>query len=181
MQFLQRQTSAGFKDSGENTKNGFRERSPLSKLTRARRFSRPILSSFSQTPWNPLRIPLSKGCLAVVSTAGLFRKGIDAPFADTAEGDPRVIQLSSNLDPKSIDTAHTHIPPEPIRADVNVALPFDPLRDLVKEKKIGSLAPRFFSFVGYQTRADEVALEMGPNIAAAMVEDKVPLALIVPV
>ena len=137
--------------------------------------------SFSETPWSPLRIPLSKVCLAVVSTAGLFRKGIDAPFADTAEGDPRVIQLPSNLDPKSLDTAHTHIPQEPVRADVNVALPFDPLRDLVKEKKIGSLAPRFFSFVGYQTRADEVALEMGPNIAAAMVEDKVTLALIVPV
>jgi hypothetical protein len=52
---------------------------------------------------------------------------------------------------------------------------------MVKGKKIGSLAPRFFSFVGYQTRADEVALEMGPNIAAAMAEDKVTLALIVPV
>jgi hypothetical protein len=137
--------------------------------------------SFSQTPWSPLRVPFSDVCLAVVSTAGLYRKGIEAPFADTAEGDPRVIQLPSNIDPKSLDTAHTHIPQEPIRADVNVALPFDPLRDLVKEKKIGSLALRFFSFVGYQTRADKVALEMAPNIAAAMVEDKVTLALIVPV
>ena len=137
--------------------------------------------SFSQTPWTPLRIPLSEVCLSVVSTAGLFRKGINAPFADTAEGDPAVIQLPSNINPKSLDTAHTHIPQEPVRADVNVALPFDHLWDLVKEKKVGSLAPRFFSFVGYQTRADEVALEMAPNIAAAMVEDKVTLALIVPV
>ncbi len=137
--------------------------------------------SFSETPWTPLRIPLSEVCLSVVSTAGLFRKGIDAPFADTAEGDPRVIQLPSNINPKSLDTAHTHIPQEPIRADVNVALPFDHLWDLVKEKKIGSLAPRVFSFVGYQTRADEVALEMAPNIAAAMVRDKVTMALIVPV
>ena len=137
--------------------------------------------SFSQTPWSPLRIPLSEVCLAVVSTAGLYRKGIDAPFADTAEGDPAVIQLPSNINPKSLDTAHTHIPQEPVRADVNVALPFDHLWDLVKEKKIGSLAARFFSFVGYQTRADEVALEMAPNIAAAMAEDNVTLALIVPV
>jgi len=137
--------------------------------------------SFTETPWSPLRIPLSEVRLAVVSTAGLFRKGIDAPFMDTAEGDPQVIQLPSNIDPKSLDTAHTHIPQEPVRADVNVALPFDHLRDLVKEKKIGSLALRFFSFVGYQTRADAVALEMAPNIAAAMVQDKVTLALIVPV
>jgi hypothetical protein len=137
--------------------------------------------SFIQTPWSPLRIPLSEVCLAVVSTAGLFRKGIDAPFMDTAEGDPRVIQLPSNIDPKSLDTAHTHIPQEPIRADVNVALPLDHLRDLVREKKIGSLALRFFSLVGCQTQADEIALEMAPNIAAAMVQDKVTLALIVPV
>ena len=100
---------------------------------------------------------------------------------DTAEGDPRVIQLPSNIDPKSLDTAHTHIPQEPVRVDVNVALPFDHLRDFVKEKKIGSLALRFFSFVGYQTRADGVALEMASDIAAAMVQDKVTLALIVPV
>ena len=137
--------------------------------------------SFNQTPWSPLRIPLSEVCLAVVSTAGLFRKGMDTPFADTAEGDPRVIQLPSNVETKSLDTAHTHIPQEPVRADVNVALPFDPLRDLVREKKIGSLAPRFFSFVGYQTRADEVALKMAPPIASALVADKVTLALIVPV
>ncbi len=137
--------------------------------------------SFNQSPWSPLRIPFSEVCLAVVSTAGLFRKGIDAPFADTAEGDPQVIQLPSNLDPASLDTAHTHIPQEPIRADVNVALPFDPLRELIKERKIGSLAARFFSLVGYQTRADQVALEMAPNIAAAMIEDKVTLALIIPV
>jgi len=136
--------------------------------------------SFGQTPWSPLRIPLSEVCLGVVSTAGLFRKGIDVPFADTAEGDPRVIQLPSNIDPDCLDTAHTHIPQEPVRADVNVALPFDHIRDLVREKKIGSMAPRFFSLVGYQTRADEVGLEMAPNIAAAMVEDKVTLALIVP-
>ena len=137
--------------------------------------------SFSQTPWSPLEIPLSKVCLAVVSTAGLFRKGMDVPFADTAEGDPRVIQLPSNTDAKSLDTAHAHIPQEPVRADANVALPLDHLRDLVKEKKIASLAPRFFSLVGYQTRADEVALEMAPKIAAAMAEDRVTLALIVPV
>jgi len=137
--------------------------------------------SFNKTPWSPLRISLSEVRLGMVSTAGLFRKGIDAPFADTAEGDPRVIQLPSNIETKSLDTAHTHIPQEPVRADVNVALPFDHLRALEMEKKIGSLAPRFFSFVGYQTRADEVALEMAPNIAAAMTADKVTLALIVPV
>jgi D-proline reductase (dithiol) PrdB len=136
--------------------------------------------SFSQTPWSPHRTSLPEVCLAVVTTAGLFRKGIDDPFADTAEGDPRVIQLPSNIEAKSLDTAHTHIPQELIRADVNVAFPIDRLRDLVKEKKVGSLAPRFFSFVGYQTRADEVAMEMAPNIAAAMVSDKVTLALIVP-
>ena len=160
----------------------FQEAKPLLEAHQgAAAFKTYPFVSFRETPWSPLRIPLSAVRLAVVSTAGLFRKGVDAPFADTAEGDPRVIRLPSDLDPQSLDTAHTHIPQEPVRADVNVALPFDPLRDLVKEKKIGSLSTLFFSFVGYQTRADEVALEMGPRIAAAMAEDKVSMALIVPV
>ncbi len=137
--------------------------------------------SFSESPWFPLLISLGEARLGVVSTAGLFRREIDVPFADTAEGDPRMIELPSNVDPRSLDTAHPHIPQEPVRADVNVALPLDHLRDLVKEKKIGSLTPRFFSFIGYQTRADYVALEMAPSIAAAMAEDGATLVLIVPV
>ncbi len=36
--------------------------------------------AFEQTPWAPVRIPLAKGCLGIVSTAALFRRNIDTLF-----------------------------------------------------------------------------------------------------
>jgi hypothetical protein len=46
---------------------------------------------------------------------------------------------------------------------------------------IRAVAPRLFSLVGYRTRAHDVARETAPPIAAAMREDGVTLALVVPV
>ena len=138
-------------------------------------------ATFEQPFWTPVKVPLGKGCLGFVSTAGLYRKNMDSPFVDTPGGDPQILEIPADVDLRALDTAHTHIPPEPIRADVNVALPLAHLRDLVKEGKIGKLAPRLFSILGYRIRADEVATETAPRIASAMKEDGVTHALIVPV
>ena len=137
--------------------------------------------SFHQTPWTPVQQPLPAGRLGVVTTAALYRQRVDFPFADTTEGDPQIIELDRDIDARMIDTAHTHIPQEMIKEDVNVALPVDHFRALVHERRISSMAPRFFSINGYRPRADDVALETAPKIAKAMVEDGVTHALIVPV
>jgi len=137
--------------------------------------------NFENPVWAPVKVPLAKGCLGLVSTAALYRKNMDRPFADTPEGDPKILEIPSDVDLRTLDTAHTHSPREPIRADVNVALPLDHLRALVKEGKVGRLASRLFSVLGYRIRADEVAGETAPQIAAAMKEDGVTHALIVPV
>ncbi len=137
--------------------------------------------TFEQTIWAPVKVPLGKGCLSFVSTAALYRKSADRPFVDIPEGDPKILEIPSDVDLQTLDTAHPHIPQEPIRADVNVALPLDHLRALVKEGKVGKLAHRLFSILGYRIRADEVATETATQIAAAMKEDGVTHALIVPV
>lgn len=132
-------------------------------------------------PWAPVRLPISKGRLGIVSTAALFRKNVDPPFTDTIEGDPQIIELPRDIGAGELSTAHPHIPQEAVLADVNVALPLDALRAMVKENQIGEIAPRFFSLIGYRTRADEVATETAPRIAAVMAVDRVTHALIVPV
>jgi D-proline reductase (dithiol) PrdB len=137
--------------------------------------------AFEETPWSPFAIPLTTARLGVVTTAGLYRRGIDPPFADTAEGDPRVLALSSGVDGNALDVSHSHIPENLVREDVNVVLPLDHLRSLVQERRLAALAPRVFSLVGYRTRADEVAQETAAAIAAAMAEDGVTLGLVVPV
>jgi D-proline reductase (dithiol) PrdB len=137
--------------------------------------------AFEQTPWTPVTVRLDAVRLGVVTTAGLYRRGVDRPFADTVEGDPRIVTLPSDVDPKGLDVAHSHIPEDLVRRDVNVVLPLNHLRTLVQARLLGALAPRIFSIVGYRTRADEVAQETATTIAAAMAEDQVTLGLIVPV
>lgn len=136
---------------------------------------------FEQTPWSPVRIPLMKGCLGIVSTAALYRPNIDIPFSDTVEGDSRLLELPADVKASALTTSHTHIPQDAIKADVNVALPLDALRAMVRDKQIGELAPRFFSLNGYRSRADEVATQTATKIAEAMEEDGTTHALIVPV
>lgn len=137
--------------------------------------------AFTGTPWVPVTAPLAAARLSVVTTAGVYRRGVDPPFEDTAEGDPRVLALPSDGDLDGLEVSHSHIPQELVRSDLNVVLPLGPLRDLVREGRLGALAPRVWSLVGYQTRAHEVAAGSAPAIAAGMADDQVTLALVVPV
>lgn len=137
--------------------------------------------AFEQTPWAPVRTPLVKGCLGIVSTAALYRRNIDTPFSDTIEGDSQVLELPGDAKAAELTTSHTHIPQDAIMADVNVALPLDALRAMVRNKQIGEIAPRFFSLIGYRSRADDVAMQTATKIAAAMADDGTTHALIVPV
>jgi hypothetical protein len=106
---------------------------------------------------------------------------VDRAFADTEEGDGRVLELPAEVALDTLDVAHAHIPQELVRADANVVLPLAHLRDLVRARRLGALAPRVFSLVGYRTRAHDVAMVTAPAIAQAMVADGVTLALVVPV
>jgi len=137
--------------------------------------------AFTETPWTPLTLPLAEVRLGVVTTAGLYRKGVDAAFADTAEGDPRVVEIPSGADAAQLEIAHSHLPEDFIRSDMSMVLPLEHLRDLERERSLGEIAPRIFSVVGYRTRAHDVAETTATTIAAAMAEDGVTLALIVPV
>lgn len=154
-------------------------------LLRAHRYAEAFKSypfpAFDGAPWTPLTTPLERVRLGVVTTAGLYRRGVDAPFEDTEEGDGRVLELPADVVLETLDVAHSHIPQELPRADVNVVLPLARLRDLVQARRLGALASRVFSLVGYRTRAHDVAMVTAPAIAEAMAADGVTLALVVPV
>jgi D-proline reductase (dithiol) PrdB len=96
-------------------------------------------------------------------------------------GRSQVLELPRDVKAAELTTSHTHIPQDAIMADVNVALPLDALRAMVSDKQIGEIAPRFFSLIGYRSQADEVATQTATKIAAAMEDDGVTHALIVPV
>ena len=127
------------------------------------------------TPWTP-SAPASELRLAVVTTAGLHRRG-DRPFT-LNEGAYRVLPASARD-----EIVMSHLSPNVDRAgfaeDVNVVFPIDRLRELEQAGEIGSLAELHYSFMG-ATQADQMR-ESAEELADHLHADGVTGVLLVPV
>ena len=138
-------------------------------------------------PWTPLRKTLAGAKVALLSTAGISMKG-DAPFDMAMErknpmlGDPSWRRLSAHAASEDVEANHLHIDTGYIERDLGVALPLDRLRELVDEKVVGAMADTHYSTMGYQGN-DLTTLEQrsAPEIAAAMRNEEVDLAILAPV
>jgi D-proline reductase (dithiol) PrdB len=134
-------------------------------------------------PWAPLRRPLARSRLALVSSAGFVVPG-QPPFERAKRGgDPtfRVIPAEADVHrlqelQRSEAFDHTGI-----REDPNLAFPLERLRELVARGRIGSVAPRHLSFMGSITAPGRLIRDTAPEAAEVLVEDEVDAALLVPV
>ncbi len=133
--------------------------------------------AFETQPWaeGP---PLSRRRVAIVSTAGLHRRG-DRPFTLDPGDFYRVIPG----DIEANDLVMTHVSANFDRAgfqqDWNVAFPIDRLRELAREGVIGSVAAFHYSFMGAH---DPMAMEQDARgIAGLLKKDDVDALLLVPV
>jgi D-proline reductase (dithiol) PrdB len=136
---------------------------------------------FETIPWTPVGKPLAASRLGVVTTAGVYRPAVDPPFVQGPEGDVSLRRIPGDAALADLDVSHTHIPLQVARQDMNTVLPLDHLRELVAAGVLGTLAGTHFSVMGYATRAADLAERVAPEIAEALVQDRVDLALLVPV
>lgn len=131
------------------------------------------LPRFEQRPW--VRGPkLTQRRVAIVSTAGLHARG-DRPFGsggmdyrvipgDIEAGDLIMSHMSVNFDRSGF------------QEDWNVAFPLDRLKELARDKAIGSVAAFHYSFMGavspvtnYESKAGELAqLLRNDNVDAVL-------------
>ena len=134
------------------------------------------LPEFDTDPWvsGP---PLSQRRVAIISTAGLQRRG-DRPFmegtadfrvipGDIDTGDLRMSHISANFDRTGF------------QQDLNVIFPLDRLNELADEGVIGSVAGFHYSFMGATDPR-----EMEPTVrhlAGLLKDDAVDAVLMVPV
>ena len=65
-------------------------------------------------------------------------------------------------------------------ADKNVVLPLDHLRAAVAEGRVGALAPRVYSFMGYVADTDPFLDQSAPAVARRLVEDRADVVLLAP-
>ncbi len=135
----------------------------------------------ADTPCTPLARALGRVRLGVVSTAGFFVTGEQAPFtAEDVEGDPTYRVLPPDVKATDLSISHNHYPHDAARADWNAVLPLDHLRTMVGAGELGGLGP-VISISGYCTNAARLGRESVEAIATAVREAGCDALLLVPV
>ena len=121
--------------------------------------------------------PLAERRIAVVSSAGLGRRG-DRPFGPGAV-DYRV--LPSDTDANDILMSHISVNYDRtgFQQDLNIVYPVERLGEMAARGEIGGVAAHHYSFMG---ASDPVPMQpFADDVAAAMLAEGVDTALLVPV
>ena len=132
--------------------------------------------TFDTTPWitGP---PLAKRRVALITTAGLHHRN-DPPFGVGA-ADYRIIPADIPASDLVMSHISTNFDRSGFQQDWNVVFPLDRLRELAREKVIGSVADYHYSFMG---ATDPVRMEAtARSLARIMKNDGVDAVLLVPV
>ena len=154
----------------------------------------PLYSGAAPAPgddgpvWAPFEKRLAEARLALLTSAGLYLDGDQAPFdgerekAEPTWGDPTHRVLPASLDGRPLGMMHLHVNPDDVLADPEIALPLGGLAALVAEGRVGSVAPRHFSVMGYQQAGLEVwRNETAPAIVELLRHDETDGLILAPV
>lgn len=142
----------------------------------AKRLAEVECPDFKNRPWiaGP---PLAERRIAIVSSAGLFRRDSE-PFRGR-DADYRVIP--GDIKWPDLLTSHISVNFDRtgLQEDWNVAFPLDRLKELAADRVIGSVADTHYSFMGASD-----PLQMEPHVRALaekLKQDRVDSVLLAPV
>lgn len=134
-------------------------------------------------PCAGLRRAIAQCRVALVTTAGLVPEG-QPPFDERARGGDwsfRVIPGTADVARLGEFHRSESFDHRGIAQDRNVAFPLDRLRELAAAGEIGEVAPRHISFMGSITAPGRLMKHTAPEAAQLLVDDRVDIALLVPV
>jgi D-proline reductase (dithiol) PrdB len=137
---------------------------------------------YDDTPWTPLSKDLSQCKLALVTTAGLHRRG-DQPFSRDVPGSESSYRvIPSDTNPADIIQSHFSIGFDrtAIYRDLNVTFPLERVNELVARGVIGSVARNYYSFMGALRDPSQLMAETGPEVAQRLRDEGVDVALLTP-
>lgn len=126
-------------------------------------------------------ITLSKSRLMVITTTGAYYPTAHEPFeSDNPLGDYSIRVIPTSAPLEKLSFGNPHFDHQFVRQDPQVLLPLRHLQDMVSAHLLGSLAPVFVSFYGFQPNAIRVVKELIPNILSVAQEYQANAALIIP-
>jgi D-proline reductase (dithiol) PrdB len=109
--------------------------------------------------WAPFTKRLSESRIALLSSAGVYLRGSQAPFDLDREqthpewGDPTWRAIPATAQAGDLAFAHLHINDEDLLVDPEIALPMHMLSELASEGVIGGTVEQHVGVMGYQDRA----------------------------
>lgn len=134
------------------------------------------------TPWTSPTRPLREARVALVTSAGLHRRG-DPPFVSNHH-EPDYSYRRLPVDTPAADILQSHASAgfdrSAIQRDLNVTYPIDRLRELRDRGVIGSLAESCYSFMGALRKVERLERETAPEVARLLKQDRVDVVLITP-
>jgi len=121
--------------------------------------------------------PLAERRVAIISTAGLSRRG-DRHYSFDAD-DYRIIP--GDIPPADIVMSHisSNFDRSGFQQDYNIAFPLDRLREMSEDGEIGSVADYHYSFMG-STHPDDME-DTARHLAGVLKGDNVDAVLLIPV
>ena len=154
---------------------------PLRKLDPFSRFFMKLYRGkhYEATPHTPLRLPLNRCRVALITTAGFFLDG-QKPFE---VGDCSYREIPNAIQTQALINGHKSAAYDErgLETDPNLAFPLDRFKELEIESKIGSVNHRHFSFMGSITKPDVLITQSAPEVGRMLKADGVDVVFLTPV
>jgi D-proline reductase (dithiol) PrdB len=137
-------------------------------------------SEFDSSPWSPLEKALNETCLALISSAGIFRDDQE-PFDPWAVNDLSFRQIPTDTPHGMLKLNHNYFDHRDALMDLNCVFPVQRLKDLEAERHIGTLAPIAITLgMGRLYKRTALQNETVPQIVKELERQSADAALLVP-
>jgi len=140
----------------------------LNEMYRSQGFPPYQWSVFDSSPWTPMEKPLDRACLALVSSAGIFRDD-QAPFDPWAVNDLSFREIPTETPRGRLRLHHNYFDHRDARKDLNCVFPVERLAELERQGSLGRLAPRAITLgMGRLYKRTALQKQTAPAIADAL-------------
>ena len=136
-------------------------------------------SQFDTSPWAPFQKPLDQACIALISSAGIFRADQE-PFNPWAVNDLSFRKIPTNTPLEQLKLHHNYFDHRDALKDVNCVFPIRRLDELAESGFIGSFAPTAITLgMGRLYKRTALQQESVPEIVKTLQEQDTDAVLLV--